>query len=421
MSIVFQNMSKIIRGYRQEDNFTYTIIENPLGAPGSTSTSAVYDANITSTVSTGVTNNFGIFVSKSLSNLGNPVFTSITPSIASVDSSGNVSRVLDGNATIAINTAGIEQRYSRTMALSGSVTVLGVQAYLTNSVGASVSSFVDTLISGKTAQGNTSGLGGIQNLMSTNNYNLSGSNTITATRNSGFFASSLDFSGIGIANDNSSFNTHPPLLVTSRHIMGANHYQVAGGLIGSKVAFMRIDGTIQTETILSTWSDPESDDHWIGLLSNPITGCTPLKIMPSGWKNYFKSLDTLVGNSPGSIPVLCKVTHKPDGTTDDRVSILELTSVQSDKKDFIVVSKPSVVSRQSWYSPIIGGDSGGAIMIPINGSLVLLAAFFTSSGGYSVEKDSTEEETAMNTLAAAQGDNTVYSFSRADLSGFTSY
>lgn len=421
MDLVYQNMGTVLRGYRQEDNFSYTIVETPGGTPGSSSSSSVYDAVINTTISSGVTNNFSFTVNSSLVNPGNALFTSLNPTIASVDSSGNVSWVSNGTASIAIKVGGIEQRYSRVMTQSGSVTTSITQSYLAGSVGEHISSTIDSILSGKVAQGNTPGLGGIQNLVSTNNYDLSGSNTISATKNSGFFASSIDFSGIGIANDSTSFDGHPPLLVTTRHIVGANHYQVGGGLIGSRVAFLRTDGTIQTETIISKWSDPESDDHWIGLLSNPITGCVPLKIMPTGWKTYFKSLDTAFGNNIGIIPAFCKVTHAPDSTNSDRVSILELSSIQSDKQDFIVLQKPTVSSRQSWYSPVIGGDSGGAILVPINGFLVLLSAFFTSSGGYSFEKDSSEMETAMNSLASAQGDTTTYSFTRADLSTFTSY
>lgn len=76
---------------------------------------------------------------------------------------------------------------------------------------------------------------------------------------------------------------------------------------------------------------------------------------------------------------------------------------------------------QPWAEMVTGGDSGGAVMMLVNGDLVLLTTFWTAGGGVGIEGHAATLETQMRSLAAAQGDNYQYTFSRADLSSFTSY
>ncbi len=417
----------IIRGPDQLDDWQWHITPTPVGLPGSASDANVYDAVITTTVSSGVKTNYRIDVQKSLINqLQSLSFASLTSGVSSVDGVGNVAWVADGTSIISVKVGGIERRLSQDIALSGSATTSTTKNYRIDagtSLGAHCSAQVDALIAGKTAQGNTPGLNGVQNLWATNNYDTA---SPAVTRNSSFFGVVLaNIAAIGAMNESpDDVRTHPPLLLTPRHIIGANHWQTGGGNgnVGKRVVFLDTAGTIQTRTIVAEWSDPENDDHWIGLLSSTITTCPPLQIMPGGWKSYIKSLDSSVGNSTGTIPVMCKVVHRPDGALDDRVAILEMQLVLSESNDFVTVFNPTTSTRYSWSGPIVGGDSGGAIMAVINNALVLLASFWVASGGYSLEKDSAEMESAMRALASGyDGDNTAYAFTRADLSSFATY
>jgi hypothetical protein len=270
-------------------------------------------------------------------------------------------------------------------------------------------------------------------MWASNNYNTAAP---VVTRNSGFFGAGLNnITAIGAMNaSNDDSRVHPPLLVTARHIFGANHYQTCSGIIGNKVVFVRTDGSLQTETLIDKWSDPDNDDHWIGLLSNPITGCTPFQIMPTGWRNYIKSLDTDYGSADGiwqgNIPVLARVFHRPDTVEDERVNILafgalsSLSNVQPYERPFVGVGRqPDYLTSPlyGWFASIISGDSGGPVAMVVNNNLVLLTTFHYVGGGVSIERDAAEYETQMRRMAALVGDNTAYAFTRADLSAFTTY
>lgn len=439
--LLFNSAGIPIRGWNAGDDFTYSITETPVGTPGSSTNSNVNDVVMSSVTTTGSINNAQVKVSQSLQNSNKDlIFKALTPNFATIDSSGNISWVADGVASFSVRSGGIERSFTRSMAHTGSITTTTIANYRNDapgnagapSLGRHVFDAVTALISGKTAQGNTLGPGGIQNLWSSNNLNPS---SPSAVRNPGFFAPGFDWGPIAAitTHNGNGVNNHPALLVTNQHIFGANHYhpgQFDSGApaVGQRVVFISSTGSIETATIAASWSDSNSD-HWIAYLSNKISSAIPpLKIMPSGWKSYVKSLDSAVGNTIGGIPVLCKVMHASGGASyqDDRVTIMDLQRIDSGHSPmaYISVFNPPSSSFHSWSSPVVGGDSGGPILMPVNGSLVLLAAFWRTSGGISIEADATNLETQMRSLAMLASGNTdtfAYSFTRANLSGFTVY
>lgn len=438
-SLIFSPSGIPIRGLNQGDDFTFSVQDVPVGTPGGSSNADINDAVITTTTTTGSINNALIKVNQSLQNSNkNLVFTALTPNIATIDSSGNISWVSDGIALFTVNSGGIERQFSRTMTHTESISTSLLANYRNDapgnsgapSLGRHVSDTVAALISGKTAQGNTVGPGGVQNLWATNNLDL---NAPSVTRNSGFFAPGYDWGPVSAitAHNGSGSIIHPALLVTNQHIFSAAHYhpgQFDSGApaIGQRIVFVSSAGSIETATIAAIWYDTATD-HFLAYLSNKISNAiTPLKIMPSGWKDYIRSLDTGVGNTIGGIPVFCKVIYSPSALQDDRVVIQDLQRVESSASPIarIVVYNPNSSPFHAWSAPIIGGDSGGAILMPVNGALVLLATFWNSAGGCSIEANAGNLETQMRNLAlSASGgvDTFAYSFTRANLSGFTAY
>jgi hypothetical protein len=431
MKLQFDPVGQQIRGPDSADDFSHVIVPTPVGTPGVATDSNLYDAIITTTVSTGVKTNFKINVTPSLVNSNRSLsFTSLTPTIAAVDNVGKVAWVLDGNAVISVKSGGIERQITQAIAISGVATTKRANAYRTDAgmaLGSHCSAQIAALILGKTAQGNVNSTGGTQTMWASNNHDTTAP---VVTRNSGFFGAGLNnLTAIGAMNSsNEDVRAHPPVLVTARHIFGATHYQTCSGIIGNKVVFVRTDGTLQTETLIDKWSD--DDDHWIGLLSNPITGCVPFQIMPTGWTNYLKSIDTNFGNVNGDlygmIPILSRVIHRPDGNVDERVNVcgfVSLTNVNP-ASTFIGLSSPAYDTAApivAWWGNVVGGDSGGPIMAVVNNNLVLLATFHYASGGASIERYASTYETQMRRMAALVGDNTAYAFTRADLNAFTAY
>jgi hypothetical protein len=441
MKLQFDLAGQQIRGPNSADDFIYTITPFSVGATvGTPTVSNNYDAVVYNIVNTGARVDLKIDVSQSFANSNKSLsFASLTPSIATVDGTGYVTALTDGTATILAKSGGIERRISLDMQIVATLNTHTLISYRTDagtSLGAHASAQINALIAGKDAQGNVNSTSGTQTMWASNNHDAAAP---VVTRNSGFFGAGLNnITAIGAMNASNALNedarVHPPLLVTARHIFGANHYQTNNGIIGDKVVFVRTDGSLQTETLIDKWSDPDSDDHWIGLLSNPITGCTPFQIMPTGWQNYIKSLDTNYGNADGTwvgnIPVLARVFHRPDGVEDERVNILSLVglsslaNVQPYDRPFVGVGRqPDYLTSPlyGWFAPIIGGDSGGPVAMVVNNNLVLLTTFHYTGGGVSIERDAAEYETQMRRMAALVGDNTAYAFTRADLSSFATY
>jgi hypothetical protein len=360
--------------------------------------------------------------------------------LATIDLQGHVTYGGLETAVFEIQSGGISRRYSQSMQSSGAIDNYYTTSYLPNSLGEHISSSTDALLIGKMAQGQNSGLswqasypqsGGIQNRLLNCNYNV---NAMAAAINPNFFGKDiLNISAVGIANTHGNtgdinppvYNEHPGLLITPRHIFGANHYQTGSGAIGSKVVFMANDGSFQVRTLIDKWSD-SADDHFIGYLDAPVTGIPVLKIMPTGWMTYLKSFDISLGLYTGRVPVICKTTHLADGTgTSDRWAINEYQNYQVDKfGDFISSYKSTSNPRSTWSSLVSSGDSGGGVFTLLQNSLVLLNAYWYSSGGYSVEQDSSRLESQMLLLSTNNGGSTAAvdnTFTRADLSSFTTY
>lgn len=437
-SVVYSPTAQRIRGFNSDDDFSFVIVETPLGIAGGTVAGESYEAITLETTTTGAANNFRIDTASSLASLNSgETFTSLTPDIASVDSDGNVSILSEtGGVRIAIKSGGIERRYGRTPSLGGSVVTTAITEYKAGSLGKAVSDEMAAILANSTtAQGNVTGLGGTQNRLSACNYSLTDP---TATANPDFFArygsdgtTPISWAAVSIINELGGVGGygHPPVLVTARHVFSARHYHAP---VGSNVTFMRDDGTLQTATILSAWATgPGTTDHWIGYLDQEITGITPMELMPSNWYEWTKSIcyESNIGDLAffGRLPIFSKGVWTPNGLSSDRVSVTYLTSLggvvgyAATATTAVGHSMPSDSPDFAWYAQIRGGDSGSPAMMLVNGKLVLLFCHWTMGGGRCISAQASNLETQMRVLAAAQGDGVNYVFARADLSGFTKY
>lgn len=418
--LIFNQSGTRIRGLGGADDFSFSVVEKPVGGTTAVTSATVNEAVVQTTTTSATVNNAQVILAPSLVN-ANKVqsFTALNPAVATIDGNGNIQRVSDGQADFDIVCGGIGKRYTRNMSSSGASLSYQVTSYLTNSLGAVATSVANALVSGKTAQGNTSGPGGVQNLFSVNNYN---SASPVVTRNAACFAAAYDWSGISVMrSDQTTSGAFPVALVTPRHILCARHIAPA---IGTTVVFQSMNGvSIQSATVVSEWDDPTTD-HWIGYLSAPINSpINPVQIPPSGWTAYINSL--LNSPAPGTIPCMCKVQHMPNANWDtDRITLMELYAYTTPGNvgNFLNIFTPSDSPRYSWASPIVPGDSSGPIFMPLsNNTMMLLGQLYAPSGAFSIEAASATLQAQMHTLAAAQGDNTSYAFLRANLSSFSVY
>lgn len=436
-SIVFSPTATKLRGFNQDDDFTYAVASTPLGTPGGVVASSIYDANTLITTTTGSTNLFRLDVSKSLVNPDNTlVFSSDDPGVVTVDQTGQTFFVAAGAASVRIKAGGIERRYTQNVSTVGNLTSETVESYKAGSLGQHVWDYMLGLVGGKTPQGTSPDYGGTQNLFTQNNHHVDGTNN--AVRNTAFFADVLadKFCALACGNlDGAGTPTsiHPPILVSPRHVYGAKHYHAANG---TAITFRKPDGSYQTVTILSSYTN--ASDHWIGYLSAPIAASiAPLKVMPANWRSFIKSCDQDNGGAFawGILPVFTKVMHNPAGGWSDRVSISYLQSVYTPTavgySDSLSVGGAwfsSTATFYSWAGMVRGGDSGGMVAMPVNGELVLLGGWWSAGGFQEIQSDPLNLETEMRNLATANGDSAndpytgvPYAFIRADLSAFTPY
>lgn len=437
-TIKFDPAGNRVRGYNQQDDFSYLVTQTPLGGAPSTAQSTVYDAVVDTTTTTGTKNNLKIDVAKSLSNPDHTSsFASTDPSIATVDAAGNVAWVSNGTCQIKIKSGAIERRYTHVASSIGDVVSSSVNHYLTGSLGEHASTKIANIKSGKTPMGNTAGYGGSQCLYASANLDVVNP---TASWNPNFFAknmaavdggAAIDWSAISVFGDyfdgTSTTTAHhfPCVLVTGRHIVAACHVHPP---VGNTVVWLDNSGVCRKATVIDGTAVDQSHDMWVGYLDTDLSPyITPMQIMPAGWKSYLKSCDIQFGDAIGTMPIFLRTMHTPDGSGHAQSRVIQATL--SYFGGYLNIPIPGFINSfpyyaeltNPWNAQLQSGDSSSPCMALINGKLTLLFCTFRIYGAYGLEAFSAQFEAAMNSLAAAHGDNASYAFARANLSGFTSY
>lgn len=369
-----------------------------------------YDAILENVTSAGSARSYKIDVIAPAER-GTPTFINKTPSVCDVTEDGYVSPKNGGGMELVYaKLSGVTFRVSKGVFTSSTTPAVRFKEYRPGSVGEHVTAAVNALISGLTASDST------QKRWSVYSKNLDAPNV---TQNPGLFSGSLDLSPISIMRSSRSDDVFPGLLVTDRHILGAWH--VFPG-VGEKIVWKAPDGTYKSATVLSRYQFPSAQhaDTGIGYLSEPITGITPFKFLPADVSEYIGSAGAANSSADvynyGSMPCLYKGMHRKNGSWQSQMTIGYLVVLGGVISDYVQTG-PYV----DWMAPVIGGDSGSPIMIPINGELVLLSTFYTAGGGVPYNQFASEINTKMRELAAAQGDNTAYALTHVSLAGFTKY
>ena len=445
MNIIFSPSATTVRGFKPEDDFTYTVTPNPGTATSSDSVSTIspyYDVDtVTHTIHSysGVPSNFSISVNPSFTNPNSTKsFRAISPTLATVDGAGNVTYVANETATIAITSGSIERRYSQVMVSAGafSTTTDSINFYKTGSLGAITQALVASTISGKTAQGNVYfPASGSQSIFTQNNFEAGPTNNAVWNTNCFAYAfiDSYCSQPVGVTAQQPSMTqgAYRPTLISPRHVIIANH---VNNNVGEQLTFMSPSGTKQTVSVIATYSfsDPVHDTA-IAYLSAPVTVANPVLTMPPAWRNYIRSL---LDTQCGEIPVFTHAVWTPDKNWAmpfiriHRLRMVADTPIFQD--EVICDTHPSSSQFYAWDSNVWPGDSGGWISVPMviagQPKLVLLTTYSATTVGYGYEKNAATINAAMQSTSNANGDGIndpttgqPYALLEADLSGFTAY
>ncbi|HET8685958.1 MAG TPA: hypothetical protein VFM18_04760 [Methanosarcina sp.] len=394
-SIIYGATYKVV-GPIATDSFSYSITENPYTVTTRQYTSTLNDVLTTYTDTGGTDNNFSISVTQGVTCPGYSI-SSKTPAICSVTSSGVVTRQTDGVAIIEISNAKGKVTYSRNLQYTGGSTT-STTSYIEGSLAKHIENNINNMINGKSPGPAT------QNTYSTNNGNV---NSPSVVRNPNLFCSAYNISHMSTMTTLGS--QFPIALISPRHIIKAHHTDTSYTM--TKVCFLDKNGTYQTANVVSHLFinniDPLNQDTEVLYLDRDIDvmACPPAKVLPSNFASYLPSFGTV------NIPVISKGYTRGDYL---RLQYYKYTAAS--KQLILSSSYPN-----SWFESIIAGDSSGLLWVPIQNDMVLLNCIYTNVNQDNYASFISSIETAMNTLAAAQGDNRAFSLSKVDLSAFTKY
>lgn len=463
-SIVFDPNGTKVTGPTQESSSFLVSIQDRSESSTlvSRETYSLFDAEITKDTFGVPVPNFKILVEPLVpsSTPTKAIFKSFDPNVQ-VDIDGNVALLNGRRDSIDINISfgRIERTFNFTRAIPFQPLVTSyVSKYYENSLAKHIYDSTAAILDSALAQGiqpqlnagNSLCTGLSQELWVQNSHDPISNNAI---KNTNFFANSLANKflclSVGQYYNNLPTQMYPGVLISRRHIYSANHWHPgtivgsnSSGVVGTKLAFMRPDGSKQEVSILSFYGDSGSDS-WIAYLSEDIDPLIPhAKVMPNTWPAYIKStLEDLypvdTGAPPyGFIPTFSKVIHNQKGLLSDRVSIQLIQSINDTSVITawpyeigtypidVLPSKnlPSTFAEKirPWGGAITGGDSGGAHFVLVNGELVLIKCNFTASGGADIASVPWIEQ-KMRDLAQSQGDGRYFLLDRVDISMFTPY
>lgn len=188
-------------------------------------------------------------------------------------------------------------------------------------------------------------------------------------------------------------------MVSPRHFIHANHYSIPNG---TTIRFIATDGAV-VDRIVSNTIQIGTTDIRLGVLDSDVpTTVSFAKILPDDYIVKMPGLGTTF--SP----------YFPIFQLDQEEKIIAAGMVNINTNDVFTMGAPSAL-LQTWNEPIVVGDSGNPNLIPVNGEMILLYCFFSSTGGPGIKNFEADINTAMTALGGG------YQLTPANLSSFNSY
>lgn len=199
-------------------------------------------------------------------------------------------------------------------------------------------------------------------------------------------------------------NTRAGALVTDRHIIYSNHYNISDN---TRVRFVDSSNNVYEYTLLKS-KQAGTGDFRIGVLNQSVDSSIYRA-------KLFRITDNLLPNLTKGIPVI---------SLDQEEKALVTEWFWSDV--YAVFRLSTNITRASFYEAIIGGDSGNPTFLILNNELALLTVWHnsnrvdTSNGPYS-SYDYDNLVAALTAADIAAGVETNLALSAFDVSGFNTY
>jgi hypothetical protein len=191
-------------------------------------------------------------------------------------------------------------------------------------------------------------------------------------------------------------------LISPRHAIFATHYYPS---VGSTLRWVAADNTVITREL--TGFVTVGTDLLVGVLDSDVPSSISFaKILPAGFKSRLST-----NLAAARIPVLAT-------DQEEKLIVVDLHTVDHDNAigESCLMQVPVSALRSSFSELLVGGDSGNPAFWVINGDMVMLTVWRSSSGGgygVSIPAYTAEINAAMTTLGGG------YQLTEVDLSGFS--
>jgi hypothetical protein len=328
-------------------------------------------------------------------------FESMSPSIATVDTDGNVEWVSNGTSNIKViaknkNTGDIllERIFPVAVNRTNPTTGINPVRFVGQSLGHDL----------------TKSFFRVENLTSNNStkrvFSLQDHTNQNYVRSNTCWAKDIDFTGVSPWNSNGGVRKGGTL-ISPRHIIFAKHYQIT---TGATIRFVTQDNQVVNRTMTAKQSIG-STDITIGVLNEDV---------PSSIKHYkVLDIESIEGKITGMnyVPVAYfdqeeKVLIANGSSVAPTYSFFNITRWRYTDQNFY----PAYYQKfYDFYETPISGDSGNPLFYILNDEPLLQSVFWFSGGGACISFYKNQINTIMNNLGGG------YQLEFADLSGYIDY
>ena len=262
-------------------------------------------------------------------------------------------------------------------------------------------------------------------------------------KNSGFWGSELDFSGVSV-NKAGSGGVTGVTMVTPRHAIGAAHYAPpadpnGGPIVGDKIYFCDANNNTIERTVVAV-QNAIADSRIVKFDSDVPASVKKYKLPPSNWKSYLP-LDFPIISGTGQsfyfaaqyVPLVVMSHYRWDKDwplqRSNRYAYIYNSRItwsvtqSGDIRKAGIGGGPDISSFGGQFSDyagpafgVQGGDSGFPCFYIINGDLIFCMKHLTAGGGPFLGDVLTEIQNAID-LVGSEG----YSLQSTDFSSFTDF
>ena len=319
----------------------------------------------------------------------------LTPSVASIDQDGLITRLSSGILRVVVNNGSI--KILCVVDLRDKDDELDQPKEFTSTVVGSLAEHFQKQIDDRIDSSMSMAANGL--LYSTQDHS-----TPNYVRNPDLWCSDIDMTCISPWKSGGLMVDNTVTLITPRHAIGTTHFPLQPG---RNVRYIEQDGTIHERTAVGLQKSNSSflmGDLSIVVLDQDLPGSiTPCRVMPADNEDY------LVNNRDNRPPSIGLEQEEKATIQDWRGGGSHL--------------KPTAADRLIFYEDKITGDSSDPAFLVLNGELVLTTVWTSggAGGGTPVADNIQTINAAIASLDQAAGDITGYTVTEADFSAWPNF